>query len=206
MSTRFETLVVHGAGLTPEEELTKKAIQRMDTAVSAWSEDIADNMIVSGGYSFMLDTPPSVTEASVMKKYAIKKGVPGVAILTEEESRDTIGNALFSKIDFIIPRDMGEHIGVVTSRSHMPRTLEIFQHVMGPDFKVTGIPAPEDVTLRDRGYEMIGGLMMREVLRGTNPGDDEAIRDRLEKLVPGYLDGTKRNLAIQSFLGIFRHS
>jgi uncharacterized SAM-binding protein YcdF (DUF218 family) len=204
MSTRFEALVVHGAGLTPENELPKKAIQRMDTAISAWGNEIADHMIVSGGYSFMRNTPPPVSEASVMEKYAIENGVPDASILKEARSLDTIGNALFTKTDIIIPKNLGEHIGVVTSWSHMPRALEIFQHVMGKDFEITGIPAPENVTLMDKGYEMIGELMMREVFRGTKPGDDEAIRDRLEKLVPGYTNGTKRNLAVQSFLGIFR--
>ncbi len=203
MKTHHEALVVHGAGLTPDEELTEKAVQRMDTAISAWNEGVAENMVVSGGYSFMLDTPPSVSEAFVMKRYGLNHGLSAKAIHIEDESLDTIGNALYTKSRYLIPNGW-VHPMVVTSRSHLPRTLEIFQHVMGDDFEVTGIAAPEKVTLKDQAYEAVGATMMREILRGTKPGDDEAIRERLERLVPGYADGTKRNLAIQSFLGIFR--
>lgn len=199
----FGALVVHGAGLTPQEELTEKAAQRMDTAVSAWMEGVAPNVVVSGGHSFMLDTPPSISEAAVMRRYALHEGIPDTNIYVEDKSLDTIGNALFTKTRIVVPSDW-EHLMVVTSASHLPRTLKIFQHIMGSDFDIKGIPAPERVTARERAYELIGAVMMKEVLRGTKPGDDEAIRERLFDLVPGYALGTKKRLATQCLLGLVR--
>jgi len=204
MKTHFEALVVHGAGLTPEEELTKKATQRMDTAISAWEAGVAPNMVVSRGHSFMLDTPPSVSEASVMRQYGLENGVTDESIYVEDESLDTIGNALFTKTNILIPNNW-EHFTIVTSLGHSPRTRQIFEHVMGTDFEIQEMPAPDAVTLMDIVHEKVGEAIMREVLRGTKPGDDETIRKRLFELVPGYAEGTKRNLAVQSFLGIFRH-
>jgi len=201
--TVYDALVVHGAGLTPQEELTEKAAQRMDTAISAWQDGIAPNMVVSGGYSFMLDTPPSVSEASVMSRYAVNGGVSEENIYIEDESLDTIGNALFTKTRIVVPNGW-ENLMVVTSESHLPRTLRIFRHVMGDDFNVQGIPAPEHVTSKEKVYELIGATMMREVLRGTKPGDDGAIKDRLFNLVPGYAGSTKAHLAIQSLLGLMK--
>lgn len=196
-----EALVALGQGLTPQEELTEKAIQRMDTAISAWEEDVAPNMVVSGGHSFMLDTPPSLPEAAVMRRYALDRGVPERAIHIEDKSLDTIGNALFTKTQVVAPNDW-EHLMIVTSRSHLPRTLKIFRHVFGDDFEVNGVPAPEHVTPREIAYELIGATVAREVLRGTKQGDDEAIRERLFGLVPGYANSSKSHLATQSLLGL----
>lgn len=204
MSTNnFEALVVPGAGLTPQEKLTVKGIQRMDTGISAWEEGVAPNLVVSGGHSFMLDVPPSVSEAEVMERYALSKDIPKEAISVEKESLDTIGNALFTKTKVITPNNWEQFV-VVTSRSHLPRTLKIFRHIMGPDFNVQGMPAPEHVTAKERIYELIGAATMREVLRGTKPGDHEAIEERLLDLVPGYAESTKRHLAVQSLLGIVK--
>jgi len=58
--------------------------------------------------------------------------------------------------------------------------------------------------MKKRIYEFMGRAMMREVLRGTTPGDDEAIMERLRELVPGYGDGTMRRLAFQSLLGLIK--
>jgi uncharacterized SAM-binding protein YcdF (DUF218 family) len=202
---QYEAVVVHGGGLTPQEELVERAVQRMDTAISAWNAGEAPDMVVSGGYSFMLDEPPTVSEATVMKRYAEDHGVPGRVVHTEDKSLDTIGNALFTKTDIVEPNNW-ERLLVVTSKSHLPRTLKIFRHVMGNDFEITGRPAPEHVTPRDKVYELIGTAMMREVLRGTKPGDDEAIKERLFRLVPGYPEGTgtKSRLAAQSLLGLLK--
>ncbi len=199
----YEALVVHGAGLTFQEELSEKAIQRMDTGIAAWEAGVATNVVVSGSHSFMTDTPPSLAEAAVMRRYALSKGIPYQDIHIEDESLDTIGNALFTKTRIVVPNDW-EHLIVVTSESHLSRTLKIFRHVMGSDFDVTGMPAPEHVTAKERLYEVIGAAMMREVLRGTKPGDDEAIRERLYDLVPGYAEGTKGRLATQSLLGLIK--
>ncbi len=203
MRTQFDGIVVHGSGLTPDLELNVKGAQRMDTGIALWNQGVAEHMAVSGGYSFMLDTPPAITESVAMTQYGVDHGVPRDAIYPEHKSLDTIGNALFTKTDIVLPNDW-ESLMVVTSESHLPRTLNIFRHVLGSDFEVEGTPAPEHVTARERIYEVVGLLMMKEILRGTKPGDHEAIQERLFDLVPGYADGTKKRLAIQSMLGLLR--
>jgi uncharacterized SAM-binding protein YcdF (DUF218 family) len=203
MKNRVDALVVAGEYLTPEEGLTEKATQRMDTAISAWKDNAADNMVISGDRSFMIDTPPSRSVSSVMKQYGVDHGVPEEAFYIEEKSLDTIGNALFTKSQIIVPQDW-EHLTVVTSESHLPRTLKIFRHVMGTDFNINGMPASERVGVKEKVYEAIGVTIMREVLRGTKPGDDEAIRERLFDLVPGYAQSTKSRLAIRSLAGLIK--
>jgi hypothetical protein len=82
--------------------------------------------------------------------------------------------------------------------------MRVFRHVFGAGFALTGMPSPEHVGLKERLHEMVGLIMLREVLRGTAPGDDEAIKKRLLELVPGYGTGTKRRLAMRSLTGLVK--
>ncbi len=203
-----EALVVHGHGLNPEEELDIQTIQRMDTALSAWHAGVAPNLAVSGGHSFMLSTPPTKAEAVVMKAYALQQGVPGESISVEDKSLDTVGNALFTKTELALPKGW-EHLVVVTSESHLSRTLKVYRHVFGNDFEISGIAAPEQIGLRERIWEPLGSAMVREVLRGTKPGDHRAIQERLFDLVPGYSEAstaTVPRLALNSLVGLFKKS
>jgi uncharacterized SAM-binding protein YcdF (DUF218 family) len=198
-----EALIVHGGGLTPQEELTEKAVARMDTAVSAWGVGVATNMVVSGGHSFLISEAPALSEAVVMKRYALGEGIPDDAVYTEERSLETVGNALFTKTDIVVPQGW-EHLVVVTSESHLPRTLKIFKHIYGSDFEIKGIPAPEKVGSREKLWEALGTALVREILRGTKPGDDEAIKERLFDLIPGYGEATLPRLAMKSLLGLVK--
>ena len=54
-------------------------------------------VIFSGGYSIKVKKGIGPTEASLMKEYAVKKGVEKKDIILEEDSRDTHANAYFTK-------------------------------------------------------------------------------------------------------------
>ena len=198
-----ESLIVHGGRLNPQEELSEASTQSMDTAIAARQSGVAPNLVATGGHFFMVHDAPSISEAEAMKRYAVEHGVPIDAILTEDESLDTIGNALFTKTGIVVPNGW-EHLTVVTSVSRLPRSLRIFKHVYGSDFEINGIPAPENTTFAIRIYEKLGSAMLDEVFKGTKPGDDEAIKERLFDLVPGYADGTMPKLVAKTVIGLVK--
>lgn len=196
-----DALVVHGHGLTPQEELDLHTVQRMDTALLAWRLGRAPVLAASGNHTFTLKTPPTKAEAAVMRAYALLQGVPEEFIEVEDKSLDTVGNVLFTKTTLALPNDW-ERLIVVTSESHLPRTLKVYNHIFGKDFDIQGIAAPEQVGLREKIWEPLGAAMVREVLRGTKPGDHEAVQERLFDLVPGYGDSTLPRLALRSLAGL----
>jgi len=205
-----EAIVVHGCQLTPESQLTSRGIGRIELAVSLWYEDVAPNIAVTGRHSFTAANPPARSEAEVMQEYAYEAGVPLTQIHAEDESLDTVGNVLFTKTKLAMPNDW-EQLVVVTSQLHLPRTLAIYEHVLGPDFRVQGFPSPEAETggVKAKIWEGLGSAMVREVLRGTKPGDHEAVQERLFDLVPGYdptSPATKRRLAVQSLTGLLKNN
>ena len=213
---KYDSIVTLGGGLNLGNTLPVNVVKRLDTAIAAWAYEHSESITISGGHNFMLNNPPIVSEASVMEDY-IWMRMKGReldnridSVFTEEKSLDTIGNALFTKTDLVLPNNW-ERLMLVTSRTHLSRAWPIFEHVMGPDIKVVGVPAPEviDNKLKRLVERSAGALIMREVLRGTKPGDHQAIEERLFNLVPGYdknSPASKQRLAELSLLGIVKFS
>ena len=69
-----------------------------------------------------------------MKDYAVSLGTDGKKIMKEEKSKDTVGNAYFSKQ---LIRKLGfRNIIVVTTEIHAHRAKIIFKMVFGPAYKI----------------------------------------------------------------------
>lgn len=91
---------------------------RMDLACELYAKGYAPYLLVSGSAT---ETVPG---AKQMKDYAIKKGIPSEAIITEEFSESTYDNALYTH------EIMGQHglkSGIIiSSECHMRRTKILF--------------------------------------------------------------------------------
>ncbi len=179
-----EALIVLGGGLTLQEQLTDRTSARVETAISAWRDDVAPTLVTSGGFVLRDQCPTSISEAGAMKDYAVDRGVPINVIAVEEESLDTIGNALFTRQ--IVIRNGWERLKVVTSPDHLLRSLTIFRYVYGNYFEIEGLAAAETTPVADPTYEQRGFEILRAVTRGIKPGDGEAIKERLYEIVPVY--------------------
>ena len=103
-----DAIVVLGAGVTKKNNLPKMAKSRMDKAIELFSKGAAQLIIVVGK-----------KEASVMKRYAVRKGVSPSQIVKEPKSIDTISNATFTRR--ILEANKWRGIVVVTSDFHVPR-------------------------------------------------------------------------------------
>ena len=82
------------------------------------------NIIVSGG---KLDKN-IVTEASVMKTYLIKNGIPKDKIISESRSKNTDENIRFSYN--IIVKHKVKNIIIISSKSHYPKIMKYVTKTM----------------------------------------------------------------------------
>jgi uncharacterized SAM-binding protein YcdF (DUF218 family) len=116
---------------------------RMLYAAWLYQQGVAPRLVLTGG-SFPDNIPPS--EAASMAQIMEVMGVPRDALLLEEASRNTYENAL---LVHQMLKDRGiEDIILVTSASHMPRSVQLFENV---GFNVT--PAPTDYMATDASWE-----------------------------------------------------
>ncbi|MEI6985644.1 MAG: YdcF family protein, partial [Rhodospirillaceae bacterium] len=85
-------------------------------------------LVFTGGSGSL--TRPDLTEAPVARDLFQRIGAPVERILFEDRSRNTYENALFTQ-DLVHPRH-GETWVLITSASHMPRSVGIFRKLGWP--------------------------------------------------------------------------
>jgi uncharacterized SAM-binding protein YcdF (DUF218 family) len=187
--SRADALVVLGRGVDPDGTLPKLAIQRVERAAELFAWGVAPRIIFSGRCSLMTEVMPARTEAAAMADYARSLGLPARALILEEDSRDTIGNAYFVLRNFLEPNDWMS-IRVVTSDFHIQRTAWVFQKVFGLGYDVAFSPAPSEldhasVAARAREESDISTFLM-EWLGPIRDGDPIALARLIWKEHPGY--------------------
>jgi uncharacterized SAM-binding protein YcdF (DUF218 family) len=152
---RADAIVVLGRGVDPDGALPDLAKQRVARAAELFAWGVAPRLIFSGRCSLMTETEPPRTEAAAMAEYAIGLGISKRAVILEEESRDTIGNAYFVLRRFLEPNDWMS-IRVVTSDFHIQRAAWVFQKVLGLGYDVAFSPSPSELdhaTIASRARE-----------------------------------------------------
>ena len=168
---------------------------RVNTTVGLFTGNQADHIIVTGNHWAFQPGGHSggTTMGQHMANYAASQGVSRANITVLDTSLDTIGDALVVKHGLGLRPGEGCRVGVVTTASHVGRAAMIFGHVFGPESTIVPISAGEFPQRRgQRLYEAAGNMLTRAVFDGTEPGDDQAIMERLFALVPGYTDASKR--------------
>lgn len=96
------------------------------------------HIIVAGGWSINYDLAgitPTHTEAQLMKHHLVKRlSVSSSLVIEEDSSRDTIGNAYFSKLRVMKLQE--NTIQVYCADFHKTRTQYIYSKVYGPTFNI----------------------------------------------------------------------
>lgn len=104
-----------------------------------------------------------------MKTFLDLLHVPSEAVLTETQSKNTYENAVET---VSLLRDRGvEHIILVTSATHMPRSYAIFRQF--EDLKVT--PAPTDFQVTDSDWRYYTRLNLGVQLMNLLPQADSIL-------------------------------
>jgi uncharacterized SAM-binding protein YcdF (DUF218 family) len=139
-------IVVLGGAISPDVSTARndvalnEAAERMTALVDLARRYPQARVIFSGGSPalFFSEAP----EAEFAVRLLQSQGIPRERILVEDESRNTVENAVFSKR--IAQPKSGERWLLVTSAYHMPRSMGVFR---AADFAVEAYP----VDWRTRG-------------------------------------------------------
>jgi uncharacterized SAM-binding protein YcdF (DUF218 family) len=147
-------------------------------------------IVVSGNYAITAKKRPKYSEAEVMRHYLIKNGVNPTSILLENKSRDTIGNAYYSKL-IIKKHPSWKRVLVVTTNGHEKRSLWLFKKILGPKYTISFLKVPtkiisqKEAPLRKK-YENYLITAYKKVLTHCRPGDDQTIIRTLKKFHPAF--------------------
>jgi uncharacterized SAM-binding protein YcdF (DUF218 family) len=127
-------IVVLGGAITPDvsaargEVALNEAAERVTAAVALARRYPAARIIYSGGTAALIF--PEGSEAASAVRLFESLGIPQARIIAEEQSRNTVENAVFSLL-LAMPQP-GERWLLVTSGYHMPRAMGVFRRAGFP--------------------------------------------------------------------------
>lgn len=178
-------IVVLGGGIDLQGNIPSYVYSRLDEAIKLAS-NLDCKILVSGEYSFLYEKiKPPLTEALKMNKYLLEKGIPQGKILREELSKDTIGNAYYSKKYIFIPSKEKEAI-IITSDFQVERVKYIFSKIFGSEYKLkvigikSNLPDGEKEAVWQRQKELL--LKTQALLSNMKDGDHNFLKNRIYKL------------------------
>jgi uncharacterized SAM-binding protein YcdF (DUF218 family) len=130
---------------------------RLDHAIELYQEGLAPYLVVTGGKA----EGDRTTEAASARAYALSKGVPSDAILTEDKGRTTL-ESLRAVARILHDHGLGTAL-FVSDRTHMLRVLRIARDEGIPSFGSPTTTSPTDATLGNRleaTLHELGGLTL----------------------------------------------
>ncbi|HAF09516.1 MAG TPA: hypothetical protein DCK98_05470 [Chloroflexi bacterium] len=185
-----ELAVVLGGGVAPDGTALPSTQARAHRAAQLARERPELVLICSGDRQLeAADGTPS--EAALMRDLITAWGVAPERIAVENESRDTIGNAVLTAVRYlkdIEPRPLS----VITSPFHLERATETFRHVLGYRWQIQAVASDETDDDVERAARETRFLQETSAFfAGIEPGDLRAIAKRLRERSPEYADNTR---------------
>jgi uncharacterized SAM-binding protein YcdF (DUF218 family) len=170
-------IVVLGGGMLPDGTPAPATLARGKAAADLARAHPKAAIICSGSHG--VGRKPRRSEAASMADLIAAEGIDRERIFLEDESRDTIGNAVFVAeryLSKVPPR----RLCVVTSPFHLERSVETFRLVLGPAWAIDGVasaPASDDA----ERAKHVGRFLRqtREFLAGIAPGEVSRISAKL---------------------------
>jgi uncharacterized SAM-binding protein YcdF (DUF218 family) len=169
-------IVVLGGGITPDVSAARndvalnEAAERVTAAVALARRYPDARLVYSGGTGALIFREGS--EAASALRIFESLGIPQARIIAEEQSRNTVENAVFSLL-LAMPQP-GERWLLVTSGYHMPRAMGVFRRA---GFPVEAYP----VDWRTRGPQ--DAVRPFTTLSGGLERADTAVREWIGLLV-----------------------
>lgn len=111
---KYDAIIV--LGNSPNRNNTPNPFlkQRIEKAVQLFNDSYSDKIILSGG------TKNKISEANIMEKYCLNKGIPSSALFKENDSMSTKQNLKYSN-EILEKLNLQSGI-VITNRHHVKRT------------------------------------------------------------------------------------
>ena len=179
----YSAMIILGNEIDKIGKLNKESSSRMDIAIEIFHKKQVPYIITSG-WAYRNDL--TLTIADAMKIYAVEIGdVPSNSILTETNSRDTVGNAIFTKNN-IVKKKKWNNLLVVTSDYHTVRTYEIFNYVYGKQYSIKVIGTVTNKKKERAKSEKKSLQAFHETFMTAKAGDDALIHKCLCENHPYY--------------------
>jgi hypothetical protein len=185
-----ELAVVVGGGLAPDGGPLPSTVARAHKAAQLARERI-ELVVICSGDRQLEAAGGSPSEAALMRDLIVSQGIAAERVAVEDESRDTIGNAVLTAVRYLAgiePRPLA----VITSPFHLERAVETFRHVLPYPWQLEAVASDETDDDIERAARETRYLQeTTKLFAGVRPGDFRTMATRLRERWP-YYRGVKR--------------
>ena len=120
----------------------QRATERALAAAELFLAGRVKYIVASGGVKWEAGGE-ELSEAELMKRVMVDAGVPEEAILLDNEARTTVENMICSTlvINRTVKITKNDSVIIVTSQSHMKRSLALARALLPRKFRISGYPS-----------------------------------------------------------------
>ena len=178
----YNCIIVLANEMDKEGNLNIESLSRIELARDSYYNNSSATLITCG-WNYRKDSRLFIGD--VMKDYAVKLGIPSENIITQLNSRDTVGDAFFTKHNVIVNREW-KNILVVTSDYHIERTSRIFKFIYGSEYAIKVIGSSGFDNTEKQVSEKKSLEAFEQTFKNITEGDDIKIYEKLSTLHPFY--------------------
>ena len=131
----MRAIVILSHHMDQDGKLSYESVCRANLAIDTFLAKTNTELILTIGWAYREDTDKPIGLS--VKEYLLSKGIEDKSIKIDINSRDTVGDAIFSKINFVDIFNIDSLI-VVTSDYHVTRARHIFETIIPLDIEVLG--------------------------------------------------------------------
>ena len=178
----YDAIVVLANEMDANGILNKESYFRANYA-SELAFELSVPYIVTCGWAYRNDSEIKIADA--FKSYLVSLGHSSNHIITETTSRDTVGDAVFTRVNISEPMGF-KTLCIVTSSYHVPRTRKIFNFVYGSRFgiSVKGVDVEFDQTTVSK--ELSSEAAFCKTFNAVKAGEISQIMEALKRNHPFY--------------------
>ena len=176
-------IIALGNFMDESGQLNKETCSRLDLAIDVFYKN-KHALIITSGWDY--DAEYKIAIADAMKSYIVNNShIQDELVLTETNSRDTVGDAIFTKIN-IVKKNSLNNLLIVTSDYHVLRTHKIFSYIYGEQYivKIIGSKTTKRKELSELEDKSLNQFY--KTFNGVKSGDDDLIYKRLCTKHPYY--------------------
>ena len=185
-NSKVDAVIILANLMDKNGELNSESCSRACLAAELFIKNKARYLIACGwAYRSDSDLPISTAiKRCIISNYEINPS----SIFEEEHSRDTVGDAYFTKVNFAINYGL-KNLIVVTSDYHVKRAERIFKFIYGNEFNINVAGAKTHKNSKILKHELHSLEVFQNTFKGIPAGDDSQVYTMLRERHP-YYNGT----------------
>ena len=193
----YDAIIVLSNLMDGESNLNLESKNRANLAFEIWNQQNCIPKLITMGWAYRNDTNVPISKS--MANYLVDKlNVPKEQILSDVLSRDTVGDAFFSRYNFE-KFFLKKKIIIITSDYHEKRAHSIFKFIYGENYKIHFSVIETDLKKSKQKDETDSLDQFSNTFNGIKSGDMNKIQNILLHNHPLYNGTINPQMTIEEF-------